>query len=48
MRGDEQTADLMAARAEAVAGQAGANITVAFAQFGKVLAALGGGRHGDA
>ena len=38
----------MAARAERVAEPAGANITVAFAQFGKVLAALAGGRHADA
>ena len=48
MRGDEQKAERLAARAEAVAESAGANITVAFAQFGKVLAALGSGRHGDA
>jgi DNA-binding CsgD family transcriptional regulator len=48
MRGDEQTAELMAARAEAVAEPVGANITMAFAQFGKVLAALAGGRHADA
>ena len=40
MRGDEQTAELMAARAEMVAEPVGANITMAFAQFGKVLAAL--------
>jgi DNA-binding CsgD family transcriptional regulator len=48
MRGDEQKAERLAARAEGVAEPAGANITVAFAQFGKVLAALGSGRHGDA
>jgi DNA-binding CsgD family transcriptional regulator len=48
MRGDEQKAERLAARAEVVAEPAGANITVAFAQFGKVLAALGSGRHGDA
>jgi DNA-binding CsgD family transcriptional regulator len=48
MRGDEQTAALTAARAEAVAEPVGANITMAFAQFGKVLAALAGGRHADA
>ena len=35
----------LAARAEAVAEPAGANITMAFAQFGKVLAALATGRH---
>jgi DNA-binding CsgD family transcriptional regulator len=48
MRGDEETAEVMAARAEAVAEPVGANITMAFAQFGKVLAALAGGRHADA
>ena len=40
MRGDDRTAELMAARAEMVAEPVGANITMAFAQFGKVLAAL--------
>lgn len=48
MRGDEQTAELMAARAETVAEPAGANITMAFAQFGRVLTALASGRHGEA
>jgi DNA-binding CsgD family transcriptional regulator len=48
MRGDGQKAELLAARAEAVAEPAGANITMAFAQFGKVLAALATGRHTDA
>lgn len=48
MRGDEETAEMMAARAEAVAEPVGANITMAFAQFGKVLAALAGGRYADA
>jgi DNA-binding CsgD family transcriptional regulator len=48
MRGDEQKAELMAARAEKVAEPVGANITMAFAQFGKVLAALAAGRHGEA
>ncbi len=43
MRGDEQTAERLATRAERVAEPVGANITVAFAQFGKVLAALGAG-----
>jgi DNA-binding CsgD family transcriptional regulator len=38
----------MAARAEMVAEPAGANITMAFAQFGRVLAALASGRHSDA
>jgi DNA-binding CsgD family transcriptional regulator len=48
MRGEEQRAELLAARAEAVAEPAGANITMAFAQFGRVLAALATGRHADA
>jgi DNA-binding CsgD family transcriptional regulator len=48
MRGDEATAERIAAEAEAVAGAVGANITVAFAQFGRVVAALGAGRHADA
>ena len=48
MRGDEPQAELLAARAEAVAEPAGANITVAFAQFGKVLAALATDRHAEA
>ena len=48
MRGDEQQAELMAARAEMVAEPAGANITMAFAQFGRVLAALASGRHSEA
>ena len=45
MRGDEQRAELLASRAEAVAEPTGANITMAFAQFGKVLAALATDRH---
>jgi DNA-binding CsgD family transcriptional regulator len=48
MRGDEQEVELMSARAEAVAEPAGANITMAFAQFGRVLSALATGRYGDA
>jgi DNA-binding CsgD family transcriptional regulator len=48
MRGDDQKAELMAARAELVAEPVGANITMAFAQFGKVLAALATDRHGEA
>jgi DNA-binding CsgD family transcriptional regulator len=48
MRGEEEKAELMAARAEIVAEPAGANITMAFAQFGKVLAALGAARYSDA
>lgn len=48
MRGDEPRAELLAARAEAVAEPTGANITMAFAQFGKVLAALATSRHTEA
>jgi DNA-binding CsgD family transcriptional regulator len=48
MRGDEEKAERLAARAQVVAEPAGANITMAFAQFGKVLAALGTGRHAEA
>jgi ATP/maltotriose-dependent transcriptional regulator MalT len=48
MRGDPEKAERLAARAELVAEPVGANITMAFAQFGKVLAALGSGRHSDA
>ena len=48
MRGDEQAAEEAGAEAERVAVPAGANITVAFAQFGRVVAALGSGRHADA
>ena len=48
MRGDAEAAERLAAEAEEVAGGAGANITVAFAQFGRVVAALGAGRHADA
>ena len=48
MRGDEREAERAAAEAERVAAPAGANITVAFAQFGRVVAALGSGRHADA
>jgi DNA-binding CsgD family transcriptional regulator len=48
MRGDDQKADRLATEAELVAGPAGANITMAFAQFGRVLAALATGRYADA
>ncbi|MEA2216750.1 MAG: hypothetical protein QOK19_2311 [Solirubrobacteraceae bacterium] len=48
MRGDEQTAVEMATRAELIAEPAGANITMAFAQFGRVLAALAASRDDDA
>jgi len=43
MRGDEALAIQLADQAEAVAGPRGANITMAFAQFGRVLAALATG-----
>lgn len=48
MRGDEAAAERLADEAEEVAAAAGANITVAFAQFGRVVAALGAGRDADA
>jgi len=48
MRGDEDAAERAAARAERVALPSGANLTTAFAQFGRISAALGGGRHADA
>jgi DNA-binding CsgD family transcriptional regulator len=48
MRGDEQNAERLAARAEMVAEPVGANITIAFAQFGRVLASLATGRYADA
>ena len=48
MRGDEQETERLAANAELVAEPAGASITMAFAQFGRVLAGLAAGRHGDA
>jgi DNA-binding CsgD family transcriptional regulator len=48
MRGDNRLAEATAARAEMIAEPVGANITMAFAQFGKVLAALATDRHDDA
>jgi DNA-binding CsgD family transcriptional regulator len=48
IRGDPDAAERAAARAERIAVPTGANITVAFAQFGRILAALGAGRHSDA
>jgi DNA-binding CsgD family transcriptional regulator len=48
IRGDQDAAERAAARAERIAVPAGANITVAFAHFGRILAALGAGRHFDA
>ena len=47
MRGDEQKAERLAVQAEMVAEPVGANITMAFAQFGRVLAALATGRYAD-
>ena len=48
IRGDQDAAGHAAARAERVAVPTGANITVAFAQFGRIFAALGAGRHAEA
>jgi DNA-binding CsgD family transcriptional regulator len=48
MRGDQDAAERAAAQAERIAVPAGANLTIAFAQFGRILAALGAGRHSDA
>src|SRR6516162_4678133 len=48
IRGDRDAAEQAAARAERVAVPTGANITIAFAQFGRISAALGAGRHSDA
>jgi ATP/maltotriose-dependent transcriptional regulator MalT len=47
-RGDEKAAERAAASAEQLAVRTGANITAAFAQFGRIQAALGAGRHNDA
>ena len=48
IRGDQDAAERAAAQAESVALPAGANLTTAFAQFGRISAALGAGRHSDA
>ena len=48
IRGDQDAAERAAARAERIAVPTGANITIAFAQSGRILAALGAGRHPDA
>jgi DNA-binding CsgD family transcriptional regulator len=48
MRGDEQTADQFAAQAKVIADATGARHAVAYAQFSKVLAALGAARYADA
>lgn len=47
-RGDQEAADHASSRAERVAVPTGANITIAFAQSGRVFAALGAGRYADA
>ncbi len=48
IRGDQDAAERAAARAERIAVPTGANLTVAFAQSGLILAALGTGRHSAA
>ncbi len=48
MRGDTEAAETAAARAERQGLAAGAHTTVALAQVGRILAALGEGRHVDA
>ena len=45
MRGDEETAERLAADAELIGKPLGSNSTVALAQFGRALGALGSGRH---
>jgi DNA-binding CsgD family transcriptional regulator len=48
MRGDADAAEHGAARAEQLGLAAGGRVTVAIAQFGRVLSALGESRHDDA
>jgi DNA-binding CsgD family transcriptional regulator len=48
MRGDQDGAERAAARAERIAVPTGANLTIAFARFGRIFAALGAGRRRDA
>ena len=48
MRGDADAAERGAARAEQLGLAAGGRVTVALAQFGRVLSALGESRHDDA
>ena len=48
MRGDADAAELAAARAEELGLATGGTVTVALAQTGRVLSALGERRHGDA
>jgi DNA-binding CsgD family transcriptional regulator/tetratricopeptide (TPR) repeat protein len=47
-RGDEEAAERAAAAAERIAVRTGSNISSAFAQFGRIRAALGAGRHDEA
>lgn len=48
IRGDQEASERAAAQAERIAVPTGANLTIAFAQFGRIFAALGAGRHSDA
>ncbi|MEO8095479.1 MAG: AAA family ATPase, partial [Pseudolysinimonas sp.] len=48
MRGDAKDSERASANAERVGLSMGAHATIAFAQGGRVLAALGAGRHADA
>jgi DNA-binding CsgD family transcriptional regulator len=48
MRGDEGRADQLAAQTKVIADATGARHAVAYAQFSKVLAALGAARYADA
>jgi ATP/maltotriose-dependent transcriptional regulator MalT len=48
IRGDQDAAERAATHAERSAVPAGATLTSAFAQFGRIFAALGAGRHSDA
>jgi len=48
IRGDQDAAERSAARAERLATPARSSMTLAFAQFGRIFAALGAGQHADA
>ncbi len=48
MRGDAEAAERAAARAERIALPLGARFMVCYAQFGRILVALGAGRHAEA
>jgi DNA-binding CsgD family transcriptional regulator len=48
IRGDQDAAERAAVRAERAAVPAGTNMTLAFAQFGRIFAALGAGQYADA